>query len=217
MPSASLYGKVVQKLSDIYGAGPGLLGMNSRGDLRVAQALPARSELVRLGCGYSCKIATASAFAPVAAEPTTLMNLEIFNNNPAGGMSLLIDKVDAFSITSITAASSFTLLGQVVPAPATAPTDDTAQLIVSLSGKVNAAPAVKRAVAQTHAVANKWVTLGLSNGGPAASIGAGASADVYGLIIVPPGASFGVNVIAGTAVGTMVQSVSFYEYQLDLG
>lgn len=194
------------------------LALNNRGDLVVAQGLPAKADIVRLGNSWHCSIATGSAFAPVAAWPTVLANLLLYNNEPRGGKSLLIDQVWAVAITSIAAASSFTLLGQVVPGiitTGTQPVNDTAQLITSLSGRLNYGGNVVRCVANSsYCVANKWDAIGAMAAAPAACIGAGLVADCYGSFIVPPGGLFGVNVVASTAAGTMCQGITWHEAQL---
>ena len=191
--------------------------VNNRGDLIVVQGLPPFAELTRLGQAWSVAIATGSAFAPVAAWPTTLANIVLYNGNPAGGKSLVIDSIWASAITSIAAASSFTLLAQISNAGVAAPTNDTAQLITGKAGLTYAGLA-KRAVANTaFMIANKWTVVGQSSGHPATAIGAGAFADIAGRLIVPPGACLGVNVVASTAAGTMVQGIDWYEVQLALG
>jgi hypothetical protein len=179
--------------------------MNPRGDLCVAQALPPKSELARMQSGrWGVAIATASAFAPVAAWPTTLGNIVLYNGEPGGGKSYLIDTVWAVSITSLAAASSFSLLAQVSNVGVAAPTDDTAQLITSLTGSGAYGGRAKRAVANTaFALTNKWDVLEVAGGlATTTTIGAGVKAEVYGGIILPPAACLAVNVVASTAAGT---------------
>jgi len=189
---------------------------NSRGELLVAQCLPPKAELVRLGNSYSMAIPTASAFTPVAAMPTTLSNLSLRNGEAAGGKTYVIDTIGVTAITSIAAASSFTLLAQQ-QSGAAALTNNTAVLIQSLSGKPNYGGKGTRALATTTAVADSWTIVGSQAASPSASIGAGAFAEVYGLFLIPPGSTFYVNCVFSTAAGTAIQTITWHEVQLDLG
>src|SRR4051812_35298353 len=67
--------------------------INGRGDQRVSQALPPKSELARLGLTYTCAIATASAFTYVNAWPTTRAELVLYNGEAGNGKSYVIDSV----------------------------------------------------------------------------------------------------------------------------
>ena len=112
--------------------------MNPRGQQITALGLPSKAEIVRLGRTYECSIATGSAFTHVAAWPTTRAEL-VIKNVATDGTCLVIDSAWASNVaTSVAAANTYTLLAQIVSSSATAVTDDTAQLIVSRSGKVGA-------------------------------------------------------------------------------
>lgn len=199
-----------------YSSGQQSLAANNGGDLLVAAGLPPKTELVRLGNVWSIRTPLANAFQPVAAMPTTLANIVLHNGNST--KSLVIDSVWAVTQTSIAAATSFTLLGQISNAGVAAPTDNTAVLITSRAGKTYSGSAVKKAIANTaFAIADKWTVLGCESGHPSTAIGAGVFADVWGGWIIPPGACFCVNLVASTAGGTMIQGVDFAEIELDLG
>ena len=213
----NLFAKIRQAAADTLSGGDGKLERNPRGDLLVAQALSPRSELVRLGDSYAVAIATGSAFAPVAAWPTTRAELILWNGEDPGGKSYVIDSAWVASITSVAAASSITLLGQVVPSKGVAaPTDDTAQIISSLSGRSsNYGGRARRAVANTaFCIANGWQALGAVAASPSASIGAGAFAECEGRFIIPPGGTFGLNAVFSTAAGTAIAGLSWHEIQL---
>lgn len=195
----------------------GLLQSNARGDIPVAAGLPPLTELVRQGNSWMMSIPTGSAFTHVAGWPTTRAELLMHNGEPSNGKSLVIDKAWAAAITSIAAASAYTLLGQVVDS-GVAPTDNTAVLIQSMSGRGTYGGRVKRAIANTaYGIASKWQVLETQPAGPAASIGLAVIADVQGGIVIPPGGLLLLNVIAGTAVGTGIIGVQWHEAQLDLG
>ncbi len=172
--------------------------------------------IVAQGNAWALQIATASAFTYVAAWPTTRAELVLYN--PASNTkSLIIDYAWMVDISSAAAAQSKALLGQLVPsASATAPTNDTNQLIVSLSGKTAYDGNATRAVAQTYATANKWQLLGATNNVQAASIGAGLTVNLNGMYIVPPGAEFLLAGVASTAAGTASIGVAWHELVLSV-
>lgn len=189
--------------------------MNNGGALLIAQDLPPKSELVRLGLGWSIRTPLANAFQPVAALPTTLANVVLYNGNST--KALVIDSVWAIAATSIAAATSLSLLAQISNTGVAAPTDNTAVLVASRSGKTYSGSARKAIANIAFAVADRWTVIGESSGHPSTAIGAGVYADVWGGWIIPPGATFCVNLVASTAGGTMVQGIDFYEVELDLG
>ena len=186
----------------------------------VTQGLPPKAELVRLGLGWTARIATASAFTYVAAWPTTRGEIVLYNGEAALGKSYIIDSAWMYNITSMAAAQHQTLIGQLVPVVATAPTDDTAQLINSLSGKSGYSGRARRAVANTAAgqTTNLWDVLATSQASAmTTNLGAALYAELWGKYIVPPGGVFALAGIAGTAAGTATIGVTWFEVQLDLG
>jgi hypothetical protein len=194
--------------------------INPRGQQIVAMGLPPKAESVRLGKGYECSIATGSAFTHIAAWPTSRAELVLYNAAADGVTCLVIDSAWAANVaTSIAAANTYTLLGQLVSS-GTAPTDDTAQLIQSLSGKAgsNGSGNVKRAVANTsYGIASKWSVLNsITSGNATATIGEGVVAEIGGKYIVPPGGLFLLNLVVGTATGTSSIGVTWHEFVLGL-
>jgi hypothetical protein len=212
---AEVYGTVRSTTREDYASGTNKIAIANGGEQIVAQGLPPKTELARLGLGWSIRTPLANAFQPVAAFPTTLANIVLHNGHAT--KSLVIDTVWAVGATSIAAATSLTLLAQISNAGVAAPTDNTAVLVASRSGKTYAGSS-KKAIANTaFAVADRWTAVGESSGHPSTAIGAGAFADVFGGWVVPPGACFCVNLIASTAGGTVVQGIDWYECELDLG
>lgn len=191
--------------------------LNDRGELIVSQGLPSRTELVRLGNTWEARIASGSAFTFVAGLPTTRAELALYNGESSSGKCYVIDSVWCLGITSMAAAGSISLIAQIAPAAA-ALTDDTAQLITGRNGLVSYTGNGKRAVAVTTMTANRWSLLGnsVSGGSATAQIGLAAHADCFGDWIIKPGATFGVNVVAGTAAGTAVMGIKWHEVQLPL-
>lgn len=199
------------------GAGDALAAVNNRGDVSVVQGLAPMAETVRLGDTWQVSIPTGSAFTHVAAWPTTRAELLLYNGEPSNGKSYVIERVWAANVaTSIAAESSYTIVAQIVPS-GTAPTDNTACLVTSRSGRSTYGGRGLKAVANTsYGVASKWEVLA-TNVTPAASIGSAVVADVNGGLIVPPGALLLVNLVAGTATGTASMGIVWTETQLTLG
>ena len=182
----------------------------------MATSLGLSPSTVAQGNAWALQIATASAFPYVAAWPTTRAELVLYN--PASNTkSLIIDAAWMTDISSAAAAQAKTLLAQLQPsAAATAPTNDTAQLIVSLSGKTAYDGNATRAVAQTYATANKWQTIASVVNPNTASIGSSCFANLNGAYIVPPGAEFLLAGVASTAAGTAIIGVAWHELVLSV-
>lgn len=198
-----------------YADGEHPAGMNNRGDACITWSLPPKAEIVRLGQSWDVRIASGSAFTHVAALPTTRAELVLFNGDPT--KCYVVDSVYHLGISSMGAAGSVTLLGQIVSGIA-APTDDPLQLITGRSGRSYGGNA-KRAVAQTTMLANRWSILQTSNNGGSATaqIGLATLAEVYGGFILKPGDTFGANAIVGTAEGTGILGIVWHEVELPLG
>jgi hypothetical protein len=158
-----LYGLVRGTSRPNYSEGDQRTAILNGGETVVAQGLPLKSELVRLGQSWSITTPAANHFAPVAALPTTRAEMVLYNGEPSNGKSYLIDSVFAVADTSIAAAGVITLLGQMV-ASGTAPTDNTAVLVNSRSGRAAYGGRAKKAIANTaFGIADKWEVLGNSS------------------------------------------------------
>lgn len=198
------------------------LAISESGELFVSQALPERCELVRLGCGFGAAIPTASAFTFVNAWPTTRGELVLWNGETVGsGKTYVIDRVWLTNITSQAAAQPYSLLGQIAPTSLAiaAPTDNTAVLRHNLLGKSTLVNSNARLMlANTaFAVANQWFTLGNGPISPmTTNLGASMEALVYGRYLIPPGAAFCLAGLAGTAAGTAICGVEWFEVQMTL-
>jgi len=196
------------------------LEVNNHGDLLMAEALPPRTELARMGCMWTCSIPTASAFTYVAAWPTTRAEIVLYNPAAAGGVSLVITSAWLYGITSMAAAQPMTLIGQLVPVVATVPADNAAVLARSRNGKRNYNGIAIRAIANTTAgqTTNLWDVLATSLvPAPTTNLGAAVFADLYGGYVVPPQGVFALNAVAGTAAGTAIIGVTWAEVLLTLG
>ena len=197
---------------DDFGAGSESNGQLSKGgELFVAQGLPSKFELSRLGATWYTIIPTASAFTNVAALPTTRAELALYNAAPSSGKSLVIDQIAFLSLTDVTAAAGVQIVYQV--AAVAALTDNANVLISSPIGMAYNGYA-QRALAVTTMTANKWNLGASANTGAAKTIGMGVVHEAQGQIIVRPGFTLGVNAIVGTATGTSQMSITWHEVEL---
>lgn len=205
-----LVGNVRGRSRPNYGEGDQRLSLNNGGEMVVSQSLLAKAQLASACDSWSMMIPTGSAFTNVANMPTTRAELLLYNGEPGGGKSYVIDQIGFLSLTSVTAASGVTIIYQV---NVSAVTDEPLVLINSPIGNVYNGRA-QRDLALTTMVANKWTPLAATPAGAAASIGLGVVAEVNGGIILRPGYTLGVNAVLGTATGTSLMSISWHEVNL---
>jgi hypothetical protein len=188
---------------------------NERGEVCVVQALPPIAELVRLGNSY---FVVGTGVAPVVALPTTAAHLSLWNGEPPGGKSYLIDAIGTAVTTTSAAAVNLGLGVQLnVTNPITNPTGAIA--IKSLSGKANYGGKgnAKASLAVTndsawHQVGTELVCANASN------LTLNVEYPVYGRYIVPPQGMFSLASLAN-AVSTLICTpiIFWHEVQLTLG
>jgi len=187
--------------------------LNNRGDMCVAQALPERAELVRMGNSY---ISIGTTVAPVAALPTTAAHFSLWNGENDDGLSYIIDYVGSINTTSAGAAINLGLsyclnLGkQTNPAGAIA--------IKSLSGRANyrGKGNTKASVSVTNdgffPMGNGLVCANTAN------IMMSVEYSMYGRIIVPPGCLFSLATLCNAAGSASAQPwIIWHEVRLILG
>lgn len=186
--------------------------MNPRGELCVAQGLPPRAELVRLGDSWATQILTASAFTYVNAWPTTRAEFQLHNADPV--KSYIIDAAWMCGITSIAAAQPSTLLAQITPPGEQAAPTAHISIIRSLSGKTGYSGRAIRGVAVTTALANAWQAIATTVSPMTTNLGHACYVDLYGSYVIPPGGSFNLAGLSGTAAGTAICGVIWHEVEL---
>lgn len=194
--------------------------VNAMGDQLVAQGLPPYTELTRSGVGWT--VATATAFAPVAAVPTTTAKLEIFNNSSGrSAVALVIDRIYAFQLLGTAATQTYALWACVTTQKA-APTN-AALDIFSMSGRPKiTTTAVSRIITavDTTIVANGWQAWGPVQawGTHAATPGNSLAAEVSGRLIVPPMCSLALTVAGSIATASSFNALgaAFYEAPIEV-
>lgn len=189
--------------------------VNSRGDMIVAQSMPERVELVRLGDSW--QIMTSSAIAPLTAVPTTTGALNLWNGEQSNGKTYVIDRVQVSEIVvDATQSNSTAVFAMLTRPPVTAPTD-AALTIRSLSGR-NAYAGRARTTVNSGVTNDGWFPIGTS--APTAAAAAGSAWKVTdialnGLYLVPPGGMFSLHAAkAAATAGQCHFSIVWHELQL---
>lgn len=189
------------------------LALNEKNEQIVAHGLPQFTEMTRKGNGWS--VTTETAFAPVAALPTTTARLELFNNSsPSNPYVMVVADLYAFQLLSTAATQTYSIWAMVTTQKA-APTVAALELY-SLSGKPQITPTAASPVipaVDTTVVANGWRPYGSVQawGTAAATPGNAWSAPVDGKILVPPLCSLCIVVVGSIATASSFHAgASFY-------
>lgn len=177
------------------------LGINTRGEALVAQALPALTELVRQGGSWQI---LSAATAALTAVPTTTAGHSLWNGESDSGSVYAIDSFGCVEIvTDATQQNSLALFAAMEAGKFTAPTD-AALTKASLSGRPAGQTNARTVAGAT--VAGVWTPHGPS--APGATAFAGGvwrvhECTVNGLYVVRPGGLF--SIAAAKTVATASQ------------
>ena len=104
MAIASLIARVCGKFRPNLADGNNVVCQNPRGDLSLAQGLPERTELVRMGQSYSAQIPAGSAFTLLITIPTTRAELAL--QNAAATDSNIVLVIERFWVKAVTSMAS---------------------------------------------------------------------------------------------------------------
>lgn len=199
------------------------LVLDQQRNLLVANAAAPYLDVVRSGRAFYTN--TTTAVAAVVAVPTTAVMFALYNNEPDGGRSYVIDWVAAQNVVSTAVASQAQLLVNLGQVREAAPTDGA--LVIKkangLGGGSNDTRArtilTATALPATTGLATNWVPVG-SNGvkpGVAGTPGYGMWQNLDGRFIVPPGRYFAVHVVANVVGETFQAFIGWHERQITLG
>jgi hypothetical protein len=189
--------------------------LNSRGDLLVAQSLPALTELVRLGNSWHI---LGAATAALTAVPTTTAGHSLWNGESDTGKSYLIDSFGTVEIvTDATQQNSIAIFACMSVGKIAAVTD-AALVKASMSGRPASATLARTAAGATTLAADVWSPHGPST--PANTAFAGAvwrvvEANVNGMYIVRPGGMFSIAAAKTVATASQIRYfIRWHEVQL---
>lgn len=214
---------VVRRFTRIGGGGPRQVRQTDHESVAIATVEDMKLELARAGRRFmGGNQIIANGIAPVTAIPTTTATLALYNDEEAGGKSLVIDRL-GYWLGSGTSTAGATLLATVsVSTVASAPTTNATgygSASCSGSGQVTRAlwtTAVTLPATTTRA--NAWIQVTSTFQLAAANVGQGDGyAELGGALVVPPGYCLGVAILSGTGTSPLYGvSATWSELQLDL-
>jgi hypothetical protein len=185
--------------------------INNRGDLIVAQGLPEKTEIVRMGDSW--QVSNASGITALTALPTTTAALSLWNGEPASGKCYVIDSVAVnVRILDVTQPGTLSLFAMMNKTPVGAPSD--AGLVIrSLIGKTYGGKA--RTLVGGSVTNDGWFPCGSTP--TVGTVVAGAvwkthDIDLRGFYIIPPGGMFSLHSaqLGGGSSGTF-HTIRFHE------
>jgi len=166
---------------------------DSQYNLLVAQGNPGYAEVRRRGEGWS--ISSVTAFAALVDVPTTTARVEFYNN---GSRLAVVSDLHCFRLLGTAVGVGESIWAMISTAKAV-PTL-TALSLFSLTGKAFVVPTATSEMVTgvgTTVIANGWVPYGSPNAYLAAATpGAGWSVPIDGKLIIPPGCSLCLQVVA---------------------
>lgn len=180
-------------------------------------------EVTRMGRAF--QITTTTAVAAAAAIPSTTGGLSLYNGEPDGGRSYVIDFISANGVATAAAAGHAQLLALIGQVREALPTNSAliAKKLNGLGGGTNDTRArtilTGTALPAGTGIAADWfpVGAGLERAAAASLPGQGLYWEANGRVIVPPGRYFSMQVLADTAGSTFQLCIAWHEVQLLLG
>lgn len=219
----NIMGRIRQVLQSIDAGAVGdveQIALNEQLEQLVAIGSSPYGEIVKAGRAYETH--TSAALAAVVAVPTVVNMLSIYNGEPDGGRSYVIDRVWGQNVVSTAVASQCVLIGCLGQSRVAAIA--TASLAINplngLGGRdTRVVNSITNLDAVTGVVANWRVLPGQTGGlktGAAATPGYFANSQVDGRIIVPPGRLFAMHVLANVVGETFIGGIEWHERQMTL-
>jgi hypothetical protein len=217
--------KILEALDWEAGGNDAGLTLTHQLELLIAPGASPYGEIVRPGRAFW--IGTTAAIGAVVAIPTTAHMLSIYNNEPDGGRTYVIDWVAAQNVVTTAVAAQAQIIVNVGQIREAIPTDSglTIKKLNGLgSGAVRGdtkALSILNATALPAGtgLAANWFPWGMNatKPGVAATPGYGLWAPVDGRMEVPPGRYFAMHVLANVVGETFVAFIGWHEKQFDLG
>lgn len=209
--------------AEVPGGDPREVVLTQQLELLIAAGATNYQEIVKTGRAFWS--GTTAAIAAVVAIPTTGHMYAIFNNEPDGGRSIIIDWVAAQNVVSTAVASQAQMLGLVGQVREATPTD-AGTGVKKMNGLGGGAVDLNArfilnatALPAATGIAANWFPIG-PNGvkvGVAATPGYGMYQQLDGRIIIAPGRYFAMHVLANVVGETFVSFMGFHTKQITLG
>lgn len=220
-----ILGRVRKLLEGVDSGSPGddeQLAITPQLEQLIALGASPYGEITRLGRAYY--VNTTTAVAAAVAIPTVTGGVSIYNNEPDGGRSYVIDWVAAMNSVSAATAAQAQMIGLVGQVREAIPTD-AALTIKKLNGMGGNNDTRARTILTatnlpaTTGLATNWFPIGQSwiKNSAAATPGYGLWSAVDGRIVVPPGRYFSLQTVANVVGETFQLYIAWHERQLTLG
>lgn len=199
------------------------IALTAQLELLIAAGGAPYQEIVRVGRAF--QITTTAAVAAAAAIPSTAGGLSLYNNEPDGGRSYVLDFISANGVATAAAAGHAQLLALIGQVREAIPANSAlvAKKRNGLGGGTNDTKArtilTGTALPAGTGIAADWFPVGpgLERAAAASLPGQGLYWAAEGRIIVPPGRYFSMQVLADTAASTFQLCIAWHEKQLLLG
>ena len=184
------------------------------GNAHVSQGLPRHTEITRQGGGYQSM--TTAAVAGLVVRPSTVALFTLWNGEPDGGMTYIVDRAFAFNLVSGAAQAFYGIWLCLHPTGMTKPTSDITA-IKSLSGKSGYGG---KAILDVDAtvVDDGWFPYGPAGEAEEVGVLPGGilEAPIEGKLLVPPSAGVSIHVVSSTVNEDFTAGFGWYEHQLDM-
>jgi len=190
----------------------GTIALNQLAEQLSAMGLPPYTEMVRKGRAWATM--STSAVAGLVVRPSTAAALELWNGNPVGGASMIIDRLFYFNLVSTNVIEGFSGWAQVTASKAT---PSSASLTIrGASGKPYSGSVIT-AVGTTVVDSGwfPWTQAYQKGAGGVVPFGA-VVANVEGRLIVPPQCSLCLHVVSSLTGQTFTQGASWFEEVISL-
>lgn len=190
------------------------LATTREGGLKVAQALPAGAEATRQGKRWS--VINTSALASLVVRPSTVAMVTLYNAEPGGGKSYVIERLFAHAL--VTAANStYGIWAQINERDASPiGADDMAAEIRSHNGGHKYGGNAVVGIAET-VVAEGWFPHGRAGVSVTVTVpGAQLEAKIDGRMIIPPLNALSITVVSNNTSNTFTSGMEWTEEQLDI-
>lgn len=201
--------------------------LTQQGEQRLVPATTQYEEIVRNGRAFYIRATT--AVAAVVAKPTTAQMMSIYNDEPEGGRTYVIDWVSALNVAATAVVGQATIIVNNGMIRVAAPTDSGL-----LPKKTNGNGSVSNAVVRrqdtkalsivtgslnaSQGIAHAWVQVGTGVKWDAtATPGYCIYVPLDGRFLVPPGRMFATHVLANVTGSTFTMAIGWHEKQLVLG
>ena len=185
-----------------------------RSNLLTAFGLPDYTELVRMGVVWSAM--NTAALAALVVRPSTVANFTLFNNEPEGGLTYIIDRAFGFNLVTTAAEARQGMWLCCHPRGLVSPVND----ITARGSHACKANYGGRAFLATNFTVtnNGWFPVGQTTDVEPTGVlpGAVLTWHAEGRLLVPPQCGISTQFVASVVGETWTSGFAWYEAQLDL-